>query len=99
SRARQTPVKQRLLVIPTAAATAEARLLTDESAVREAIGQVRTAAREATSELQAMIEQLQAAPLENVGLAEALKKQGEALEFRTGAAVQLTIRELPPTNS
>jgi signal transduction histidine kinase len=92
-------VKQQLFVVHTAAATAETRLATDEGAVRQAIGQIRTAAREATSELQAMIEQLQAAPIENVGLADALKKQCEALEFRTGAVVRLTIHDLPPSES
>jgi signal transduction histidine kinase len=92
-------VKQQLFVVQTAAVTAETRVATDESAVREAIGQIRTAARTATGELQAMIEQLQAAPIENVGLAEGLKEQCEALGFRTGAEVRLTIGKLPPSDS
>ena len=49
--------------------------------------------------MEAMLDQLRAAPLENVGLVEALKKQCEALRFRTGADVRLTVGELPPNHS
>lgn len=91
-------VKQQLFVIQTAAATIEARFDTDASGAKGALGQVRRAAREALTEMDAMIEQLQAAPVETTGLVEALKRQCEALKFRTGADVNLVIGELPPNN-
>ena len=49
-----------------------------------------------------MLDQLRASPLEAVGLVEAIKKQGEALEYRTGAKVDLNFAglnapsDLPP---
>jgi len=92
-------VKQQLFVIQTAAATVEARLDSDAQGAKDAAGQIRTAAREAVVEMQALIEQLQATPMENVGLVDALKKQCEALGFRTGADVNLEIGELPPSAS
>lgn len=92
-------VKQQLFVIQTAAATVEARLDSDPQGARQAVDQIRAATREAVIEMQATIEQLQAAPVENVGLTEALKKQCEALGFRTGAQVDLKIGELPPSEA
>jgi signal transduction histidine kinase len=46
-------------------------------------------------EMEVMLDQLRAAPLEKVGLAEALKKQCEALDLRTGAIVSCEVGELP----
>jgi signal transduction histidine kinase len=89
-------VKQQLFVIQTAAATAQARFASDPAGAQLAVEHVRTAAREAIAEMAAMLDQLQAAPLENVGLVEALKKQCEALGFRTGAAVDFAPGPLPP---
>ena len=42
-----------------------------------------------------MTDSLRAAPLENAGLIQALKRQAEALSFRTGADVQVHIGTLP----
>ena len=92
-------VKQQLFVIQTAAATAEARFDADAPGAKSAVGQIRQAAREAIVEMQAMIEQLQAAPMENVGLTEALKQQCEALGFRTGADVKFHVGHLPPSEA
>ncbi len=47
------------------------------------------------SEMEAMLDQLRAVPLENAGLIEALKKQCEALGFRTGAEVEFQHGTLP----
>lgn len=88
-------VKQQLFVIQTAAATAQARLEQDPVATQEALTQVRSAAREATTEMEALLEELQAAPMENTGLIEALKKQCEALALRTGADVRFEPGTLP----
>jgi signal transduction histidine kinase len=92
-------VKQQLFVVQTAAATAEARFDTDADGARAAVEQVRSAAREAMTEMEAMIDQLQAAPLENSGLVEAIKRQAEALAFRTGADVKVEIGTLPPSSA
>jgi signal transduction histidine kinase len=88
-------VKQQLFVIQTAAATAQARLEDDPAGTREALTQVRSAAREATTEMEALLDELQAAPMENTGLIEALKKQCEALALRTGADVRFEPATLP----
>jgi signal transduction histidine kinase len=92
-------VKQQLFVIQTAAATAQTRIDGDSAGAREALGHVRTAAREATTEMEALLEELQAAPLENTGLVEALKKQCEALALRTGTEVIFHPGTLPPAGS
>ena len=89
-------VKQQLFVIQTAAATAQARFETDADGAKTAVEQVRSSAREAMTELEAMLEQLQAAPLANAGLVSSLKKQCEALGFRTGAEVTFEPGTLPP---
>ncbi len=88
-------VKQQLFVVQTAAATVETRFDSDPGGARAALEQVRTAAREAMTEMEAMIDQLQSTPVENTGLVDALKRQGEALGFRTGADVKLEIGDLP----
>ena len=92
-------VKQQLFVIQTAAATAQTRFDNDPEGARDAVTQVRTAAREATTEMEALLDELQAAPMENTGLVEALKKQCEALALRTGAAVSFEPGRLPPAGS
>jgi signal transduction histidine kinase len=46
--------------------------------------------------MEALLDELQAAPMENTGLVEALKKQCEALALRTGADVSFQPGALPP---
>jgi signal transduction histidine kinase len=92
-------VKQQLFAIQTAAATVEARLDTDQSGARAAAGMVRTSAHEALVEMDTLIDQLQTAPMENTGLVEALRRQCDALGFRTGAQVEMTVGTLPPTTT
>lgn len=88
-------IKQQVFVIQTAAATAQARFEGDQAGVKQALDQIRDSAREAMTEMQAMLDQLRAEPLTNTGLIEALKKQCEALQFRSGAKVEFTFGELP----
>lgn len=88
-------IKQQIFVIQTAAATAQARFGGDESGAKQALDQVRDSAREAMTEMEAMLDQMSAAPLENAGLIEALKKQCEAFGFRTGARVEFKLGDLP----
>src|SRR5215218_4994171 len=88
-------VKQQLFAIQTAAATVQARFDADPAGARLALEQVRSAAREAMTEMEAMLDQLQAAPIENAGLVAFLRKQCEALGFQTGAKVTFTVGTLP----
>lgn len=89
-------VKQQLFVIQTAGATAQARFENDRSGALDALGQVRSAAREAMSEMEAMLDQLQGAPIANAGLVAFLRRQCEALGFQTGAQVNFSAGVLPP---
>ena len=92
-------IKQQLFAIHTAAATAQARFDDDAGGARAAVEQIRASAREAMSEMDAMLQGLRAAPLENVGLAGALQQACEALAFRTGARVDFVPGDLPPSAS
>jgi signal transduction histidine kinase len=89
-------IKQQIFVIQTAAATVEARFDDDRNGARQAVEQIRASAREAATEMHVMLDQLRAVPLEKGGLVEALKKQCEALGFRTGARVEFELGSLPP---
>ncbi len=64
---------------------------------REALDQIRSSAREAMIEMEVMLDQLRAEPLENTGLVAALKKLCESIGFRTGAQVDFKLGEVPPT--
>jgi signal transduction histidine kinase len=88
-------VKQQLFAIQTAAATAETRFHDDPSGAQAALAQVRGSAREALTEMEVMLDQLQAAPLTTAGLVEALRRAGDALAFRTGAHVTFETGDLP----
>jgi len=88
-------MKQQIFAFQTSAATAEARLPSDPQGAGAALAQVRDAARESMVEMDAMLDQLRVAAIDNMGLIEALKRQCEALEFRTGARVRFTARTLP----
>jgi signal transduction histidine kinase len=92
-------VKQQLFAIQTAAATVEARLDTDQNGARQAAGTVRASAHDALVEMDTLIDQLQSAPMENNGFEAALRRQCDALGYRTGARVTLTIGELPPSTA
>lgn len=88
-------IKQQVFAIQTAAATVQVRFDADPAGAKAALDQVRMSAREAMTEMEAMLDQLRAAPLENLGLVEALKKQCEALAFRLGAKVDFRPGGLP----
>ena len=88
-------VKQQIFAIQTSAAAAEARLPADRAGAQLALGQVRQSAREAMTEMEALLEQLRAVPIGAAGLVEAIRKHGEALAFRTGAVVDVQVGRLP----
>ncbi|HKQ73243.1 MAG TPA: sensor histidine kinase [Blastocatellia bacterium] len=88
-------IKQQIFRINVAAATAQTRWESDPEGAERAVADVRGAAREAMTEMEAMLQHLRPAPLENVGLIEALRKQCEALQYRAGATVTAEFGELP----
>lgn len=88
-------IKQQLFSISVNAATAQARWENDEAGAKTALEAVRGSVREAMAEMEAMLHNLRPAPLENVGLVEALRQQCESLQYRTGANVTVEIGELP----
>lgn len=92
-------IKQQIFAIQTSAATVEARLPTDPAGARVALTQVRDAARESMVEMDAMLDQLRVAAIDNAGLVEALKRQSEALEFRTGTKVRFSAGRLPASDA
>ena len=92
-------IKQQIFVIQTAAATAQARFDGDSAGSREALQQVRSSAHDVMTEMEVMLDQLRAEPLENAGLVAALKKQCEALGFRTGARVEFQFEDLPASTA
>jgi signal transduction histidine kinase len=88
-------VKQQLFAIQTAAATVDARFDSDAAGARQALEQVRASSREALTEMEVMLDQLQAAPLTTAGLLDALKRLCDATRFRTGANVTFEAGGLP----
>ena len=89
-------IKQQLFSIGVSAAAARARGgATDEAGVSTALADIERGAREAQIEMTALLQQLRPAPLENIGLVAALRDQCEALGYRTGAQVSVTIGALP----
>lgn len=88
-------IKQQIFSMNVSAAAIEARWENDPDGARLALADVRRGAKEAMAEMNALLQQLRPAPLEKVGLIEALKEQCEALGYRTGAKVTVQIGKLP----
>lgn len=87
-------IKQQLFSIGVSAAAARARA-GEAGGAGAALDDIERGAREAQVEMTALLQQLRPAPLENVGLVAALRDQCEALGYRTGAEVSVTIGALP----
>src|SRR5262245_16612653 len=92
-------IKQQIFSINVSAAAAQQRWASDGVGTRQALEDVRNSAREAMTEMEAMLQQLRPAPLENVGLVEALRKQAEALQYRSGACVTAEFGDLPDNDA
>jgi signal transduction histidine kinase len=88
-------IKQQIFSINVSAATAQTRYENDPEGAKTALADVRTSTRDALVEMEAMLQNLRPFPLETIGLIEALRKQGEALQYRTGANVISEFGELP----
>ncbi len=91
-------IKQQLFSIDVSAAAARARAGADAGGALSALDDIQVGARAAQAEMTALLQQLRPAPLENVGLVEALRDQLTALGYRTGAEVSVTVGELPPAD-
>jgi signal transduction histidine kinase len=89
-------IKQQLFAINVSAAAAQTRRQQDPDGADAALADVRQSAQAAMVEMNAMLQQLRPSPLENVGLVQALREQGEALALRSGAAVETDFCKLPP---
>ena len=88
-------IKQQIFSIHMGAAAVQARWDNDPKGAREALADVRRSAQEAMVEMNALLQQLSPAPLEKVGLVQALRDQCEALGYRTDADVALEFGDLP----
>ena len=88
-------VKQQIYSIQTNLAAAETRWATDFTGAQEAVQQSRALARDAMAEMTALLDRLRHDPVESVGLAEALRRQCEALRYQTGTEVTMDIGKLP----
>ena len=88
-------IKQQIFSISMSAAAVQARWDADPQGAREALDDVRRSAQEAMVEMKALLQQLSPAPLEKVGLVQALRDQCEALGYRTDAEVTVEFGELP----
>jgi signal transduction histidine kinase len=86
-------IKQQLFSIRMSAAAASAQ--TDNAQGQEAITDIQKSAEEAQVEMQALLQQLRSAALENTSLSEAIRVQAQALGYRTGAQIFVEIGDLP----
>jgi signal transduction histidine kinase len=88
-------VKQQIYSMQTNLAAAQARWDTDRAGSREALEHARDTARDAMSEMIALLDRLRQDPVESIGLIEALRRQGEALGYQSGALVTTEFGVLP----
>jgi signal transduction histidine kinase len=89
-------LKQHLFGIKASAAAARVYWQRENlERARAAIEDIEHSTQEAQVEMQALLQQLQPAPLENTSLLEALHTQAQALALRTGARVQVDLTALP----
>jgi signal transduction histidine kinase len=89
-------IKQQIFSISVSAAAAQALWQGENSQdARLAMEDIQRSAKEAQVEMQALLQQLRPAPLENTSLVEALHIQAQALSFRTGAQIHVDLGALP----
>src|SRR5579872_7168870 len=94
-------IKQQIYSISISAAAAKAHWSGHAEAnedAREAVEDIQRSAKEAQVEMQALLQQLRSAPLENTSLVAALRTQAEALGYRIGAKMVVEIDELPASD-
>jgi signal transduction histidine kinase len=81
--------------VQTNRAAAQARWEADPDGARNAVDRARNTARDAMSEMVALLDRLRQDPVESIGLVEALRRQAEALGYQTGAVVTTEFDGLP----
>jgi signal transduction histidine kinase len=92
-------IKQQIFSISVSAAAAKALWEGGNSEdVRAVMENIQRSAKEAQVEMQALLQQLRPAPLENTSLVETLHIQAQALGFRTGAQMHVDLGALPENN-
>jgi len=91
-------IKQQIFGISMSAAAIEAHWETDPLGAQTLLADLRSVAHEAMVEMNVLLQQLSPAPLEKVGLVQALRDQCEALGYRTGAQVTAECGALPPND-
>lgn len=89
-------IKQQIFGMNISAATAQARFATDPDGALQAIGHLQGRATEVMDEMDTLLQQLRPAPLEQMGLIQAIQEQCTSLGYRTGAQVTVDIDDLPP---
>lgn len=89
-------IKQQLFSIGMSIAAMDARWSRDPAGAFQALGDAKRSIHEANAEMRALLHQLRPTPLETKGFIEALREQGEALGYRTGAHVTIELGDLPP---
>jgi len=88
-------IKQQLFSIQMSAAAVQQRWESDPDGTRKALDDLQQSSQEALAEMNTLLLQLSPAPLERVGLVQAIQEQCEALGYRSGAQVDYEIGELP----
>ena len=89
-------IKQQIFGINASAAAARMYWQRENlEGVREAVGDIERSAQGVQVEMQALLQQLRPAPLENTSLLEALHTQAQVLGLRTGAHVEVDLAALP----
>ena len=89
-------IKQQIFGINASAAAAQAYWQREHmEEARKAVEDIQCCTQGAQVEMEALLQQLRPAPLENSSLLDALYIQAQALGFRTGADVQVDLTTLP----
>ncbi|MBV9615654.1 MAG: sensor histidine kinase, partial [Ktedonobacteraceae bacterium] len=89
-------IKQQIFSIRMSALAAKGHVQVGVTKAQEALEDILKSTNEAQVEMQALLQQLRSAPLENISLAEAVQTQAQALEYRSGAQVSVEMATLPP---
>ena len=88
-------IKQQLFSINISSGAAVVQVEKNPTKAVEALQDVRLSVKAAMAEMNALLQQLSPAPLEKVGLEQAIRDQSEALAYRTGAQVEVEFDALP----
>lgn len=88
-------IKQQLFSIQMSAAAVQQRWESDQNGARKALEDLLQSSQESLAEMNTLLLQLSPAPLERVGLVQAIQEQCESLGYRSGALVECEIGELP----